>query len=60
MASGRYYHVVRTDTLEHWILLELLIAAGRKVLVVRMGTPHRPDGFLGSDFVELESAQNIP
>jgi len=29
MASGRYCHVVRTDVLEHWILLELLIAFGR-------------------------------
>jgi len=28
MASGRYCHVVRTDALEHWILLELLIASG--------------------------------
>jgi hypothetical protein len=29
MSSGRYCHVVQTDVLEHWILLELLIASGR-------------------------------
>jgi hypothetical protein len=29
MASERYYHIIRTDALEHWILLELLIAAER-------------------------------
>jgi len=29
MSSGRYCRVVWTDALEHWILLKLLIAAGR-------------------------------
>jgi hypothetical protein len=29
MASERYCHVLWMDALEHWILLELLIAAGR-------------------------------
>jgi len=35
MASERYCHVVRTDALEHWILLELLIAAERLAIMSR-------------------------
>jgi hypothetical protein len=29
MASRRYCHVVRTDALEHWIILKLIIASGQ-------------------------------